>query len=166
KPHITQDAGNMRATLLFDCGDAICDTAVTPRPVTQRGFQTRALVIGASLYKASPSNSGSRVYLRRGSQPLRFAAFPAAEHLREEVFAIAKMPVKAALTRAQIARQQFDADGFDTLGGETCKGSTNPIIGLKRRGTCWGCGRHSFARVRLGRYRTWFRASSVHPRLD
>src|ERR1700722_16366584 len=51
-------------------------------------------------------------------EPGGFVAFPTVQHLRQQLFAILKMPVEAAFADAEVTRQQFDAHGFNSLGGK------------------------------------------------
>src|SRR5580658_7913173 len=75
-------------------------------------------------------------------QPSSLVAFPAVQHLRQQLFAILKMPVEAAFADTEIARQQFDADGFNSLGGKARKRCANPVVGLQWRRFKRGCGGH------------------------
>src|ERR1700722_9822385 len=75
-------------------------------------------------------------------EPGGFVAFPTVQHLRQQLFAILKMPVEAAFADAEVTRQQFDAHGFNSLGGKARKRGANPIVGLQRRRFKRGCGSH------------------------
>ena len=80
--------------------------------------------------ETGPARSGAWSYNRR-AQPFGFVAFPAFEHLREQFFAVLKMPVEAAFADAEVARQQFDAHRLDPFGGQPREGGADPVVRLQ-----------------------------------
>src|SRR5271155_3501021 len=138
---VAQHAGNMRGAFFLDAGNARGHALVAASPCAQRGFATRAGKIGAMFDEARPARCGVRGD-DRVVQPCSFVAFPTVQHLRQQLFAILKMPVEAALADAEIARQQFNAHGFNSLGGKARKRGANPIVGLQWRRFKRGCGSH------------------------
>src|SRR5271170_5942702 len=139
--NIAQHTGHVGGAFFLDAGDARGHAFVAASPRAQRSFPARAGKISAMLDEARPA----RRRVRRDDsivEPGGFVAFPAVQHLRQQLFAILKMPVEAAFADAEVARQQFNAHGFDSLGGKARERSTNPIVGLQWRRFKRGCGSH------------------------
>src|SRR5271156_53771 len=139
--NIAQHTGHVGGAFFLDAGNARGYAFIAASPRAQRRFPLRAGKIGAMLDKARPARRGA---WRDDSivEPRGFVAFPAVQHLRQQLFAILKMPVEAAFADAEVARQQFNAHGFNSLGGKARERSTNPIVGLQWRRFKRGCGSH------------------------
>src|SRR5271156_424311 len=138
---VAQNAGDMRGAFFLDAGNARSHTIIAASPRAQRRFPPRAGKISAMLHEARPP----RRSLRRDDcivEPRSLVAFPAVQHLRQQLLAILKMPVEAAFADAEIPRQQFDAHGFNSLGGKARKRGANPVVGLQWRRFKRGCGSH------------------------
>src|SRR5580693_1726090 len=139
--NVAQHAGNMRGTFFLDAGNARGHAFIAASPSPQSRFAARAGKIGAMFDKTRPP----RRSLRRDNrivQPRSLVAFPSVEHLRQQLFAVLKMPVETAFAHPEITRQQFDADGFNSLGGKARKRGANPVVGLQRRRFKRSCGSH------------------------
>ena len=141
KTDVAQNTRHVGGAFFLDAADARTHSFIAASPRAQRRFPPRARKIGAMFDEARPTRGGVRSD-DRIVEPRGFVAFPAVQHLREQLLAILKMPVEAALAHAEIAREQFDAHGFNSLGGKAREGSTNPIIGLQRRRLESGCSSH------------------------
>src|SRR5277367_3329861 len=139
--NVAQHAGNIGGAFFLDAGNARGDAFVAASPCAQRGFASRAGKIGAMFNEARPTR-GSQWSDDRVVEPRSFVALPTVQHLRQQLFAILKMPVEAALADAEIAREQFDAHGFNSLGGKARKRGANPIVGLQWRRLKRGRGSH------------------------
>jgi hypothetical protein len=141
KTNIAQHARYMCGAFFLDPRYTSSNTLVAASPRAQRRFPTRARKISAMLDEARPT----RRSLRRDHriiQPSDLVAFPTVQHFRQQLFAVLKMPIEAALADAQIARQQFDAHGLNSLVGKARERGANPIVGLQWRRFKRGCRSH------------------------
>jgi len=139
--NVAQNAGHVRGAFFLDAGNARSYAFIAASPRAQRRLPPRARKISAMFDEARPPSRGlwcDHCIV----QPSSLVAFPAVQHLRQQLFSILKMPVEAAFAHPKIARQQFNAHGFDSLGGKARKRGANPIVGLEWRRFKRGCGSH------------------------